>query len=518
MNQWTDLFLKMPMPQSWQHGLLFIAFGVHLLFVLLMLGTAMLGLMFFLQKWMSRAGAPEEIWNKKIVHTHIGFKSLAVVLGVAPLLIVQVRYSHAFFTATSLFSYAWIAVIPLLIIAFLLVDAFWYKLGNNSWLAFACGLVGLGMLLTVPAVFTGALALMERQELWPVFAERGFHIGGTFAVHWALRYLHILGAAVIFGAAFHLFFSTRKYPEAIPLLRHWLFGGTLFQVAIGIPLLFSVGWGLDWPTLWTLTLGVVAAMLALWILRPDTKLLVVGPRSLLVLLPLIFVAMVTTRQFLQDRHLAEEHAQAVAFREERSKALTPYHKQALEAFTVKLATVYDNGETIYDGACVPCHGLLGRGDGPAAQSLLIPAEDLTAIRADREYVYGILKDGTPGSAMPYFRLYDREKLERVLDTLSKRFSMFAAATKPAHEPSLDALTVWEETCSVCHGTNGEPTPFGRTLLPAAPDLRRFSLTPERALTVITEGYPGTAMVSFRNLPEEVRRDLAVISESFRSSH
>lgn len=516
MNQWTDLFLKMPLPESWQNALLFIAFGAHLLFVLLMLGTALLGLMFFLQKWLSRTGAPEQIWNRQVVHTHMGLKSVAVVLGVAPLLIVQVRYSHAFFTVTGLFSYAWMAVIPLLIIAFLLIDAFWYKIGGNSWLAFACGLVGVGMLLVVPAIFTGALALMERQELWPRFAEQGLHMGGAFAAHWLLRYLHILGAALVFGAAFHLFFSTKKHPETIALLRHWLFGATLAQVVIGIPLLFSVGSGLDWPALLAVTVGVAAAMLALWVLRPDTRLFIVGPRSLLVLLPVVFVAMLTARQFLQDRDLAPGHAQAVAYREERSKTLTPYHKQALEAFTIKLATVYDNGETIFDGACTPCHGILGRGDGLDAQNLLVPAADLTAIRADRDYVYGILKDGTPGSAMPYFRLYDREKLERLLDTLSKRFSMFAAATKPAHEPSLDALTVWEETCSVCHGTNGEPTPFGRTLLPAPPDLRRFTVTPERAFAVITEGYPGTVMQPFRALPEEVRRDLAIISESFRS--
>lgn len=52
--------------------------------------------------------------------------------------------------------------------------------------------------------------------------------------------------------------------------------------------------------------------------------------------------------------------------------------------------------------------------------------------------------------------------------------------------------------------------------PRAPDLRRFTVTPERAFAVITEGYPGTVMQPFRALPEEVRRDLAIISESFRS--
>ena len=49
MQQWTDLFLSMPMPEGWMKALLFITFGLHLLFVLLMLGTALLSLVFFLR-------------------------------------------------------------------------------------------------------------------------------------------------------------------------------------------------------------------------------------------------------------------------------------------------------------------------------------------------------------------------------------------------------------------------------------------------------------------------------------
>ena len=82
MTQWNDLFLRMPLPESWQNGLLFVSFGLHLLFVLLMLGTALLGLLFFLQKCLTGEGGAQ-LWNKQIVHTHLGLKSLAVVLGVS---------------------------------------------------------------------------------------------------------------------------------------------------------------------------------------------------------------------------------------------------------------------------------------------------------------------------------------------------------------------------------------------------------------------------------------------------
>ena len=52
MNKWTDLFLLHPLPEGWLNGLLFVTFGLHLLFALLIVGTAVLGFVFFLQDWL----------------------------------------------------------------------------------------------------------------------------------------------------------------------------------------------------------------------------------------------------------------------------------------------------------------------------------------------------------------------------------------------------------------------------------------------------------------------------------
>lgn len=86
MQQWTDLFLNKPLPEGWMQGLLFITFGLHLLFVLLMLGTAILSLLFFLRDLL-RQPTPDQHWNEHVAHSHMGLKSLAVVLGVGPLLL-----------------------------------------------------------------------------------------------------------------------------------------------------------------------------------------------------------------------------------------------------------------------------------------------------------------------------------------------------------------------------------------------------------------------------------------------
>lgn len=514
MQQWTDLFLNKPMPDVWMQGLLFVTFGLHLLFVLLMLGTALLSLLFFLRDLL-RQPSPDQHWNEHVAHSHMGLKSLAVVLGIAPLLLMQISHSHAFFTVTALFSYVWLAIIPLLITAFLLFDAFAHKLGACAWLALICGLLGVAALLTVPAIFTGALTLMERESAWADFATHGFRLDAQWVPHWVLRYLHVLGAAVAFGAAFHLFYSAKKDQQKATLLRKWLLGALAVQAVIGLALLATILPQLSVPVLTLISVGALALGVAAWILRPEAA---PADYRLLGLLPLIFVSMLLARQLMQNEAMAPAQAASMAERQQRSADLAPFSQKALDAFAVKLRTVYDNGDTIYDSACEPCHGLGGRGDGPEAARLRIPATNLTAMRTDRDYVYEMVHDGTPGTGMPYFRMYDREKLELLLDTMGKRFGMYADTPPPPRDISPNSLEVWVDTCAKCHAGNGSVSATGRAMQPPPPDFRRSSLTHEQALKIITEGYPGTGMPAYRNQPQAVREDLAIISNSFRAAH
>lgn len=520
MTPWKDLFLALPLPEPLLRGLLFTAFGLHLLFVLLMLGTAMLGLYSFLEAWLD--GDPgRQPWNRRVVDTHMPLKSLAVVLGVAPLLLIQIYNSESFFTATGMFAYAWIAIIPLLVVAFLCVDGFGHKLQARPAAAFVFALVGLAALLTVPAVFTGAMALMERPALWAAAAAHGPAGDAGFLAHWIFRYLHVLGAAVVFGGAFHLVFTAGKNATRRARLRRWTLAAVLFQVAAGSALLATIAGPLGAPAVTAIVIGTVAAAATAWILRaPDAEEDLHEPGAprrsrLLWLLPVLLVAMLSARQLLQDRDLEGERAAALADRAVQAQALAAEQPRALAEFDAKLATVYDNGKTIYAGSCQPCHGESGMGDGPAAKRLLVRAEDISSLRMNRAYAHEILVNGVPGSAMPYFTVFDRAKLESLLDELDARFGMLAAPEKPASAPGAEATRVWAQTCSTCHGQEGKPSDFGRTLRPEPPDLTRYALTPERALAVITEGYPGTVMQPYRDLPETTLHDLANLSLGLR---
>ncbi|WP_291330140.1 c-type cytochrome [Desulfovibrio sp. UCD-KL4C] len=514
MEQWKDLFLALPLSEGWLHVLLFITFGLHLLFVLLMLGTAMLGFIFFLQGLFS-GDRDELVWNQGMIKSHLGLKSLAVVLGVAPLLIIQVISSLGFFTVTGLFAYTWLAIIPLLIFAFLSIELFERKMLTSPWLPFLCGALGVGALLTVPVVFTGALSLMERPESWAQFGARTIPLSSVYLPHWLFRYLHVLGAAVVFGATFHIFFSKRNGDKSAKLQR-WLLGGILFQVAIGVPLLFTVASVFNWPVLAAVTLGSIIAVVLAWTLRPSCPPTTPRIMSPLLLLPIIFVSMLMARQFLQNTTLNLLHKQARASLKKESADLSKYRKQALERFKTKLATVYNNGSTFYKGSCQPCHGAGGIGGGPAAKRLLIKAENLTAIRADKAYVRELILKGIDGSDMPYFTMFDGDKIDSLLAELDKQFAMFHPVTISKHTVSNQAKQVWKDSCATCHAQNGNISKFGHTLRPAPPDLQRFSLEPDRAFKIITEGYPGTVMQPFRALPENIRHDLVTLTALLRN--
>lgn len=517
MNMWNDLFLTLPMPEEWLRVLLFAGFGLHLLFVLLMLGTAMIGLFSFIQSGLEKSG---QLWNRGVVGTHTALKSLAVVLGVAPLLVIQVYYSDAFFTATGIFAYAWIAIIPLLIAGFLLIDLFGHKLARWPLTSFVAGVLGVAALLTVPAIFSGAMSLMERPDRWAEAALKSPFGSVDMLLHWGARYLHVLGAAVVFGGVFHLYFSARGDADRTARLQRWVFAGLLFQVVVGTALLGTLNGPLGQAVIMALALGVTAAMIAAWLLRPVPVTAAegrrfAGQRTFVVLLPVLFVSMIGARQLLQDQALAPQRQAELAARTERATVLARYDKDAQAQYADKLNTVYDNGATIYDHSCQPCHGGMGEGDGAAGARLLVRAENLTALRVDRDYLHQILVGGVPGSAMPYFTFFDRAKLESLMDELQLRCAILDAPAAPAGQPDAAARQVWNTTCAECHAKDGSISDFGHTLHPTPPNLTRYSLTGTRALEIITDGYAGTVMQPYRALPDAVRQGLVDITLELR---
>jgi mono/diheme cytochrome c family protein len=514
MNGLFDLLLKKPVPNELLQLFLFITFTFHILFVLLATGTAILSLYYFIHTWYG--GRLEELrWDKEILKTFMAHKSLAVVLGLAPLLLIQVGFTVPFFTGVNLLAPFWMSIVVSLIVAFLLFDSLGHKMEVYPSVHLILGLVALICLLAVPGMFAAVLVTSENPVAWPMVVQQGYKLTGTLRSYWLWRYLHVLGAAIVFGSAFHLFYIGEDEKEKKASLLKWVVSGTLLQFILGVMLYTSLPDKPEAITKVFLAVGLVAASSLLWMIyfNSDAKdrfrLKTAAP-----LLILILVSMLMTRHLIQNRHYLPLSAKLETSAITYDKELEPYSKEALSRYQSNLRIVYDRGETIYPRSCAFCHGEDGQGNGPEARNLRIPPENISAVRTTRPYFHRILVDGIPGSAMPYFTYFDKNKLESLVEYLDKKYHVIGlpgpVPVQISNEALEQAKEVYAETCSACHGMDGKGTKLAEKFRPPPPDFTVYSLSPNRTFDIITNGYPGTVMPPFSNLKEEVRWGLLEI--------
>ncbi|MGC4085827.1 MAG: cytochrome c [Vicinamibacterales bacterium] len=138
------------------------------------------------------------------------------------------------------------------------------------------------------------------------------------------------------------------------------------------------------------------------------------------------------------------------------------------------------GRAIYEKHCVECHGRDGKGDGPAAMTLLPHPRDFTSGRykirstetgslpTDADLIRSV-KSGLPGSSMPgWDRILTDDDIISVvtyLKTLSPRFALeqpepIAPTPMPLSTPDSvhrGAAVYATLQCAKCHGEDGRGT-------------------------------------------------------------
>lgn len=209
------------------------------------------------------------------------------------------------------------------------------------------------------------------------------------------------------------------------------------------------------------------------------------------------------------------------------------------------------GKVLYKEYCAQCHGLTGKGDGPAASGL----EPKPAVHANMpfeklpmEYLYNVINHGGPAVGkspnMPYWGLtIGRQGVADVIAYLKVTFKGvpdvaavpgggqggtcaqprktakapedFLAKTNP-HPSSAGGIQAGKElflktahpvACVMCHGEQGD----GKGLMGAAlvPTPRNFTcgvmmreISDGQLFWIIKNGSPGTGMMAFSGLPDE----------------
>lgn len=202
-----DIPLDLPLPEWLLMTLLVVSFILHIIFIYLMVGGSIVTL------WAQLRGLKNkeyDVFAHEVAKTITVNKSLAVVLGVAPLLSINVLYTVYFYSANALTGFAWIMIIPLITIAFLLTYLHkytWEKLAYNKKMHIAIIGVAVGIFLIIPLIFLTNVNLMMFPEKWGTV--KGF-LSALLLPNVLPRYFEFLGASLAVTGIFIVWYNKRK--------------------------------------------------------------------------------------------------------------------------------------------------------------------------------------------------------------------------------------------------------------------------------------------------------------------
>ena len=299
--------IPLPLPLGLAKVLLVAAFLVHLVFVNLMVGGTLVALH---AHWRGRADPVMRDFAGRLMSTVTVHKSLAVVLGVAPLLLVSVAYTVPFYTSSLLIAPAWLSVIWLVTLAFLLLYA--YKYGFDGWgarkpgLHAASGVLGALCLLFIPLIYLTNTQLMldaAAMARRPGFLEAMLGVGNVFP-----RYFHFLLASLaITGFWVSLWWGRARSPltgdarvAVVRLGARWALVATSLQFIAGPLVLFTLpAGGLTGPVALFLALGILFGLGATFMIA-DTLRGADRMRHGALLLVVTIVCMGTARHLIRE--------------------------------------------------------------------------------------------------------------------------------------------------------------------------------------------------------------------------
>lgn len=432
----VDIPLPMPADSVLLQALLVFLFLWHILFVNLMVGGSLLTVVFEL---LGRRRPDFEVLARSIAGTVTVNKSLAVVMGVGPLLGINVLYTVYFYTANSLTGGAWISLVPLITLAFLITYAHkytWDRLAHAKGLHIALGMAGAALFLVIPLVFLANINLMLFPGRWTEVS--GFGSALVLPNVWP-RYFHFLTASVaITGLFLLLFFLRQGCPIEAKLqtldrrdLRRLFYGialgATALQLLFGpLVLLTLPGQGMSWTLIGIILIGVVFALWAMHLMWGEitTDRVRLMPRAALVftLITLTAFAMGYGRHVYREQAIAEHRARmAEHTRDMGWLAAAAQWREATG--NQKVATPL--GQRIFESTCAACHAHDRVLVGPSLVEIAsIYAEDPAGIAAWTAEPGRKREEFPP---MPAFRLGE-EKLGAVAGYILR-----AASGEPATE-------------------------------------------------------------------------------------
>lgn len=387
-----DIPLDLPLPEWLLVILLVISFLAHILFVNLMLGGSILTLWAQLK---GRRNKEYDVLAHEIAKTITVNKSIAVVLGVAPLLSINTLYTVYFYSANALTGLMWISIIPLVTMAFLLTYLHkytWEKLEHHKSLHISIMVMAVLIFLFIPLIFLTNINLMLFPEKWGTI--RGF-VSALTLPNVFPRYLHFLCASMAVTGLFLFWYAGRKkYPFEQyfqQLTRYTVkkqaytlaFAASLFQFIIGpVVLLTLPSKGVGWNLIAVIGCGAVIAIPAMfWMWKAITG----PPENIDRHYKKVIGAMTLTVLFMgSGRHVYR--ANALAPHQQLMAAKTAAFKKLSSAAAKnpveeEAADTPKDGAAIFQANCSACHKTNEKLVGPPVTEMVsIYRNDVNALK------------------------------------------------------------------------------------------------------------------------------------------
>ncbi len=377
-----DIPLDLPLPEWLLVTLLVVSFILHIIFINLMVGGSIVTL------WAQLKGLKNkeyDVFAHEIAKTITVNKSLAVVLGVAPLLSINTLYTVYFYSANALTGFAWIMIIPLVTIAFLLTYLHkytWYKLRENKKVHIAIMGLAVVIFLFIPLVFLTNVNLMMFPEKWGTV--HGF-LSALMLPNVLPRYFEFLGACIAVTGIFIVWYNNRKrYPieeiyTTFTRSRIKKIGysfatiGLSLQILFGLIVLFTLPIkGISYTVIMVVAAAGLLLAFALWYsyqsITNDEAYIDVHFKKIAFSMLAFMVFYGASRQMYRNNSL-EKHQELVAAHTEDFQKLSKAARENPVAETIELEIdtslgVMAKGTAVFNFYCTPCHKINEKLVGP----------------------------------------------------------------------------------------------------------------------------------------------------------
>jgi len=366
-----DLPLNLPAAAWFLKFILISFFLLHILFINFMIGGA------FWTVLLRMLGKEDPFWAKvarDIGNTVTVHKSLAVVLGIAPLLAISLVYTQFFYSANNITAPLWLSIIWLVPTAFISLYIYKYTWDSPKYsmrFKYFWGLLAVAIFSFVPFIFLSNINLMLYPDQWKNVYNfwQAIWVPNVFP-----RYLHFMNASFaitgFFAYGYFSYIGRKKpdeaayYDRAKKLGMKWALYATMLQLIFGVLNYGTLPMIADSTLVLVLIIcAVIFAGIAIYLLAlnlyTDKK---IPPISIFVTIFVVVSFMVTMRHFVRENALKEPKkivANKTALYQAR---LASFMKTYSPTGEVKVT-----GESIFQEVCTACHALDKKVVGPPMQ-------------------------------------------------------------------------------------------------------------------------------------------------------